>query len=120
MNTSTSAIGALTCIVATFVAATVFAQTPAPATGKSVGASLGLLVYPSRGQTPDAQARDEKECYDWSKTQTGFDPASPPPAPAVAAAPADKEPAKPTGARAKGAVRGAASGALIGEVVDND
>jgi hypothetical protein len=93
------------------------AQTPPPA-GKSLAASAGILAYPSKNQTPEQQTKDESECYNWSKQQTGFDPMAPAPPPAVAAPPAEQSAA--TGARAKGAVRGAAAGAVIGEVADND
>lgn len=83
----------------------------------SPAASLGLFVYPAKGQDAAQQSKDETECYGWSKTQSGFDPAAPAPA-APAAAPAEKQ--GPGGERVKGAVRGAAAGAVIGEVADND
>jgi len=28
--------------------------------------SLGLIVYPAGGQTPEQQARDEQACYGWA------------------------------------------------------
>jgi len=90
------------------------AQTPAPA---SPAAALGLFVYPAKAQDAAQQSKDETECYDWSKSQSGFDPAAPAAAPA-AAAPAEKQ--GPGGERIKGAARGAAAGAVIGEVADND
>jgi hypothetical protein len=40
------------------------------------------IVYPSKGQSPQQQQKDEGECYVWAKNSTGIDPA------AVAAAPA--------------------------------
>ena len=46
----------------------------------SPAASLGLFVYPAKGQDAAQQAKDETECYGWSKTQSGFDPAAPAPA----------------------------------------
>jgi hypothetical protein len=91
------------------------AQTQPPA---SPAASLGLFVYPAKGQDGAQQSKDETECYGWSKSQSGFDPAATAaPAPA-AAAPAEKQ--GPGGERVKGAVRGAAAGAVVGEVADND
>lgn len=81
-------------------------------------ASLGLFVYPAKGQDAAQQSKDETECYDWSKTQSGFDPAAPAPAAPAAAAPAEKQ--GPGGERIKGAARGAAAGAVIGEVADDD
>lgn len=96
------------------LALTAFAQTP-PA-GKTLAASAGVIAYPAKGQKPEQQTKDEAECYNWSKQQSGYDPLAPPPAaqPAQATAPA------PDGSRARGAVRGAAAGAIIGEVADND
>jgi hypothetical protein len=94
-----------------------FAQT-SPPPGKTLAASAGVLAYPSKNQTPEQQTKDEAECYNWSKQQSGYDPMSPPSAPVPAQA-SQPEPAA-TGARAKGAVKGAAAGAVIGEVADND
>jgi YMGG-like Gly-zipper len=91
---------------------------PASASATStqpVSQSLGLVVYPAKGQTASQQSVDEQECYNWAKTQTGIDPAAPPPA--AAAAP---EGSKAGGQRVRGAARGAAAGAIIGEVADND
>jgi hypothetical protein len=98
-------------------AATSSAQTtPAPA--PTLAASMKMTVFPAKGQDATAQGKDEAECYNWSKQQTGYDPATPPPtAVAQKAAP---PPAQPTGARARGAVRGAAAGAVVGEIADND
>jgi hypothetical protein len=90
------------------------AAAPAPA---SPATSVGLFVYPAKGQDAAQQSKDETECYGWSKTQSGFDPAAPAAAPAPAT-PAEKQGAG--GERVKGAVRGAAAGAVIGEVADND
>jgi YMGG-like Gly-zipper len=103
------------------VCSSVHAQTPAPAApaAKPLSTSLGVVVFPAKGQTPQKQSQDEGECYAWSKGQTGVDPMAP--APAAAPAP-PQEAAAPAqgGQRAKGAVRGAAAGAVIGEVADND
>lgn len=89
-----------------------------PATAPSTAASVGLFVYAAKGQDAAQQSKDETECYGWSKTQSGIDPAAPAPAPApAAAAEAEK---KGGGERIKGAARGAAAGAVIGEVANND
>ena len=93
--------------------------TPAPAS-KPISTSLGMVVFPAKGQTPQKQSQDEGECYAWSKGQTGVDPMAPPPAAAQPAAqPAQKAPAA-DGSRLRGAARGAAAGAVIGEVADDD
>lgn len=97
----------------------VHAQTAPPAPAKPLSTSLGVVVFPAKGQTPQKQSQDEGECYAWSKGQTGVDPMAP--APAATPAPA-QEAAAPVqgGQRARGAVRGAAAGAVIGEVADDD
>jgi hypothetical protein len=101
------------------VGSSIHAQTPPPASTKPLSTSLGVVVFPAKGQTPQKQSQDEGECYAWSKGQTGVDPMAP--APAATPAPA-QEAAAPAqgGQRARGAVRGAAAGAIIGEVADDD
>ena len=32
------------------------------------------IIYPSKGQTPEQQNKDQGECYVWAKQQTGVDP----------------------------------------------
>jgi hypothetical protein len=94
------------------------AQTPA---AKPLSTSLGVVVFPAKGQTPEKQSQDEGECFAWSKQQTGFDPMNPsasvPPPPAQAQA---APPPQQGGQRVRGAARGAAAGAIIGEVADDD
>lgn len=72
------------------------------------GVAAEVYVYPAKGQAPEQQQRDEGECQDWARAQSGFDPATPPPQ--VVAAPQRKG----------GLVRGALVGAAVGEIVDND
>ncbi|HKX59434.1 MAG TPA: hypothetical protein VJN00_08705, partial [Steroidobacteraceae bacterium] len=50
--------------------------TPAPAASQSLAAQNGLFVFPAKGQDAAQQATDESQCYDWTKTQTGYDPKS--------------------------------------------
>jgi flagellar biosynthesis GTPase FlhF len=42
-----------------------FAQTP----------SSRPIIYPSKGQSAEQQAKDESACYSWASKYTGFDPA---------------------------------------------
>jgi YMGG-like Gly-zipper len=102
------------------VCSSVHAQTaPPPATSKPLSTSLGVVVFPAKGQTSQKQSQDEGECYAWSKGQTGVDPMAPPPA----ATPPPAQPAAappPGGQRVRSAARGAAAGAVIGEVADDD
>lgn len=69
-------------------------------------------AYPAKNQSAEQQATDDTQCLDWAKKNTGVDPA------AVAAAP--PAPTGPQGERLRGAARGAAGGAVIGELVDGD
>jgi hypothetical protein len=119
MQTFTLGTRVLSGVVACGVVAAALAQTPPPNTGKSLAASAGLFAYPAKGQKPDQQAKDEAECYNWSKTQSGYDPMQPPAAP-TQTQPAQTSAPAADGSRARGAVRGAAAGAVIGEVADND
>jgi hypothetical protein len=76
----------------------------------SLAASAQQYVYPAKEQTPEQQSKDEAECGTWATQQTGFDPSKPPPAPAPA----------PTKTRSGGLVKGAAVGATVGAITDND
>ena len=114
MKTLTLTIRTIAGIGVCALALAVAAQTPAP--GKTLAASAGVIAYPAKGQKPDQQTKDEAECYNWSKQQSGYDPLAPPPA----AQPAQATGPVADGSRARGAVRGAAAGAIIGEVADND
>jgi hypothetical protein len=73
-------------------------------------AQAAPIIYPSKGQSPQQQQKDEGECYAWAKSNTGIDPA------AVATAPAPAQqtgPAVGGGERAQGALRGAVVGGII-------
>lgn len=98
------------------------AQTPAtpPPASRPLSTSLGLVVFPAQGQTPQKQSQDEGECYAWSRGQTGVDPMAPAPAAAQPAAQPDKAAPAADGSRLKGAARGAAVGAVICEVANGD
>ncbi len=98
------------------------AQAPAtpPPASKPISTSLGMVVFPAKGQTPQKQSQDEGECYAWSKGQTGVDPMAPPPAAAQPAAQSAQKASGADGSRLRGAARGAAAGAVIGEVADDD
>jgi hypothetical protein len=116
MTTFTIAHRAGTFVAVGIVACATFAQEPPPSTGKSLAASAGVFAYPKKGQKPDVQAKDEAECYNWSKQQSGYDPMQPPPA----AAPAEETGPVRDGSRARSAARGAVAGAVIGEVAGDD
>jgi hypothetical protein len=74
-------------------------------------AQAEVFVYPKPGESQDAFQKDQYECHNWAKQQTGFDPAKPP---QTAAAPPPQQ-----GGAVKGAARGAAAGAVGGAVAGN-
>jgi Glycine zipper len=77
----------------------------------SISSSLGLVPYPSKGQSSAQQNKDEGECYAWAKQQTGIDPVA-----VSSAAPPPSGPAAGGGERVRGAARGAAGGAVVGAI----
>jgi hypothetical protein len=94
--------------------------TPVP--GFSAAQKIGMFVYPTKNQNHDQQLIDESNCYNNVQQQTGIDPAAPgPQAPSAAdvsaaeqqgAADADQA----HGGRVKGAGKGALGGAAIGAI----
>ncbi len=97
-------------------AVAVSAQTaPPPATApatKSLSQQWGLAVFPAKGQDKAQQDKDEFDCYQWAKQNTGIDPLGPA---QPAAAPAAPAPA-PKGGAVRGAAKGAAAGAAVGAI----
>lgn len=73
----------------------------------SAASAQQVFVYPKSGQSADQQARDQAACAEWAKSQSGVDPAAPPPPPDRAAR---------TGSTVRGAARGAAAGAAVGAI----
>ena len=69
------------------------------ASAQSLSSSLGVVAYPSKGQSAGQQNKDEGECFAWAKQQTGIDPM------ATASAPTQQ-----TGAAVGGGERGRAPG----------
>jgi hypothetical protein len=76
--------------------------------GKSVADDL--IVFPNAGQSKDQQEQDEFICYRWAKDETGFDPMAGP----TATEPPPQQSATRKGGVARGAVRGAAVGQIVG------
>jgi hypothetical protein len=67
------------------------------------------VAYPAKGQSASQQSKDDGECGKWAQQNTGVNPSAPPPTQAAA-------PPPPKGGRAKGA----AAGAAVGAIGDND
>src|SRR5262245_57734258 len=80
----------------------------------ALGAHAQQYVYPAKGQTPDQQKADVAACKTWAIQQSGYDPSKPPPPPAPAPA------TTATGTTPGAGVRGAARGAVVGEIVADD
>ncbi|MHB8110014.1 MAG: hypothetical protein ACYDHW_08285 [Syntrophorhabdaceae bacterium] len=94
------------------ISAFFFLTTIMPAHAQIISRNLGVMVYPSKGQSADDQAKDESACYKWSQQQTGItDPAAPP---------QQTTQSGPDGSRVKGAARGATRGAIAGEIGSDD
>ena len=84
------------------------------ASAESIASSLGIMVYPANEQSEEQRGADDYACFDFAKTESGYDPIDPPEIQAAQA------PEGPSGARLRGAARGAAAGAVIGEIADDD
>ena len=92
--------------------------------GKTLASTMEVYVFPEEGQETDQQSQDEAACYEWAVSNSGADPFeltkqaeanAEQTEQAVAAAQQTGQ-----GAGAQGAVRGAAAGALIGEIANDD
>jgi hypothetical protein len=109
----------------TIVPSLVLAQTAtvAPASGKTLAATMNVYAFPTKGQTPETQSKDEAACYDYAVQSTGTDPFTlqkQSQAQAQQTEAAKQQASKAgAGAGAKGAVGGAAAGALIGEIASD-
>jgi hypothetical protein len=81
------------------------------ASAQSLSSNLGLVTYPSKGQSAQQQDKDEVDCYGWAKQKTGIDPV------AVANRSTKEEgPAVGGGERVQGAAVGAVGGLAIGAI----
>ena len=70
------------------------------------------MIYPSQGQTPEQQNKDQYECHTWATQNSGFDPMN-----ATAYAPTASAPPPPSSQAPQGGVlRGGARGAAVGAV----
>lgn len=78
---------------------------------QSISSSLGVIVFPAKGQPAQQQNSDEGECYSWARQETGIDPM------ALANTPTQQGGAAAGGGqRFAGAARGALGGLAIGAI----
>jgi len=108
-------------ILSIFLLGNVFAQGSGQ---QSLAGTLGIYVFPAKGQSATQQSEDEATCYKWAVSNTGVDPFAAQQQQAANAqqgqAAQEDIAAAGQGAGARGAVGGAAAGALIGGLADGD
>ena len=81
-------------------------------TGLAHGQTVAdVFVFPNSGQDQDQQDLDTVQCQRWARENTGFDPSQ---RPTASSAPPPDESSSVGGGAARGAVLGAAAGAIIG------
>jgi hypothetical protein len=98
-------------IISTYFVVTATAQQQTNQSGgRGIASSMGIYVFPSKGQTTDQQDQDESACYRWAIQQSGYDPMNPPD---IQAAPVDRG---PDGTMVRSSAGGAAMGAAIGAI----
>ena len=68
------------------------------------------MIFPAKGQSNEQTEKDKYSCYGWAKGQTGFDPMA---APTTSTAPPSQQ--QKSGGVARGALGGAALGAILGD-----
>lgn len=73
-------------------------------------AMADLMIFPAKGQSDATMEQDKFSCYGWAKGQTGFDPMKVP----TTSTPAPSQQQK-SGGVVRGALGGAALGAIIGD-----
>lgn len=78
--------------------------------GSMVTKSVGMYVYPAKGQTAAQTEQDESDCYKWAVQQSGYDPLNP------TTAQAAQVETGPDGAAVGGAAKGALVGLAIGSI----
>ena len=92
--------------------------------GKTLASTLDVFVFPTEGQDSSQQSKDEAECYSWAANNTGSDPFQLQKDNEAQQAQAEQQVTQTQqatqGAGARGAVKGAAAVALIGEVTGGD
>lgn len=100
------------------------AQTASPSGQKTLASTIDVYVFPTEGQTPETQSKDEAACYQWAVQNTGTDPfelSKQSQQQAQQTQQAQRQAQQVgTGAGVAGAARGAAVGALVGEIASDD
>ena len=74
------------------------------------GIAQELYIYPAKGQSAEQLDKDKYECYNWAKSDTGFDPMA---VPTTSSAPPKGQ--KKSGGVVKGGLGGAVIGGILGD-----
>ncbi len=109
----------MVCSVLLMFTVSLAAQQPAtPTPEKSISSHLGLHSFPAKNQAAAQQKEDERNCYNWAKQDSGYDPVAAMSAQQASTPPPATTPPPPNtrGAGAKGAAAGAARGAVAGAI----
>jgi len=80
----------------------------------------GDFYYPPAGRTDAQQRQDRFECHEWAVAQSKFDPVEFAARVVPVSSPAATHEADASRQAGRSVIGGAATGALIGEAVDND
>ena len=73
-------------------------------------AMADFMIFPAKGQSNEQLEKDKFSCYGWAKQQSGFDPMA---TPTTSTPPPSQQ--QKSGGVARGALGGAALGAIIGD-----
>ena len=93
----------------------------AHAQDQSLASAIGVSVFPADGQDSTQQSRDEAECYSWAVDNSGVDPFEAQKQQDAMEQQTNEQLAAAEQAQGGGGVvKGAAAGAVIGELADND
>jgi hypothetical protein len=85
-----------------------------------LGVQAAPVIYPAKGQNVSQTDHDKLACFEWSKSQSGFDPMRSPAAPAPAAMPNTANTGSGGGNPTGSMARGAAGGAAVAELTHGD
>src|SRR5262245_2867779 len=92
------------------------AQAQSAPSGKTLASTINVYVFPTAGQTPEKQSMEEVECYNYAVNSTGSDPFDLQKKASSQQQQTEQQvqqaKASTQGARGKGALGGAAAGAL--------
>lgn len=78
------------------------------------------FIFPKNGQSAEQQQQDEYSCHSWAVSQTGVNPTKAPVVVSTTPVQPIKAPTQKSAPPGRSVIGGAAAGALIAEIGDND